>query len=212
MSTQIDTQLFGIIHDAVRRDLGRIFDALATRTPPAARRRAALADHLTWTLRFLERVHVSEEAYLWDLTCRRDPSATSLLRELAAGHVRVHHAASAVEHAAHAYQISEATSVRDDLRGALERLCTILLPQLDREEAVVAPIVATTIADIEWNTWLYRHLLHTDSAEELARERQWLTDALEPGRRTYARRTLRSRRCSRIRSALKQLETAPAPV
>lgn len=237
----IDTQLFGIIHDAVRRDLGRTFDALATRTPPAGRRRAALADQLTWTLRFVERVHVSEETYLWALTCRRDPSTTPLLRQLAAGHARVHHAVGAVEHVAHDYQISEATSVRDDLRGALERLCTILLPQFDREEDEVAPLVAASIADIEWNTWLYRHLLHTDTADELLRERQWLTDALEPGRRAYAKRTLRTHRsisrpafalphrqrtrllrgsqtvsnqrphCSRIRTALHRLETTLTP-
>ena len=239
-SHQIDTQLFGIIHDAVRRDFGRSFDALATHTPLFAEQRAAVADQLSWTLYFLERVRVSEEVDLWPLACRRDPSAAPLLHHLAAGHARVHHAASAVEHAAHVYRNSDDTSVRDDLRGALERLCTILLPQLDREETEVAPIVAANIADTEWTTWLHG-LFRTETAGEFARERQWLIDALEPVRRTYATRTFPTHRyicrppfalpysqlarhlrrnrtapskpwqCSRIRIALHQLENRTYP-
>ncbi|GAF46466.1 hemerythrin domain-containing protein [Rhodococcus wratislaviensis] len=186
----IDPHLIGIIHDALRRDLGRTFDTLSTRAPLGARRRAALADHLTWTLTFLERHHTTEETYLWALARRRSQPAAPMLHQLTTGHARIHHAASAVEHAAHIYHASDAATVRDDLRGALERLCTILLPHLDREETDVTPILAATITDTEWDTWLHHHLLHTTRPAELARETYWLTDTLEPERRAFTTRLL----------------------
>jgi len=185
----VDTELIGIIHDALRRDLGRTFDALSSRAPLGARRRAALADHLTWTLTFLERVHITEETYLWPLARQRTASAAPLLDQLTLGHARIHHTAETVEHAAHAYQRSGAVSVRDDLRGVLERLCTILLPHLDREETELAPILAATITDIEWKSWLH-HVFHTTRSAELARETYWLTDTLEPERRALTTRIL----------------------
>lgn len=185
----VDTQLKGIIHDALRRDLGRTFDILSSRAPIGAHRRAELADHLTWTLAFLERVHTTEETYLWPLARQRTASAAPLLDQLSIGYARIHHTAETVEHAAHAYQRSGAVSVRDDLRGALERLCTILLPHLDREETKLAPILAATITDTETNTWLH-HLVHTTGPVELARETYWLTDTFDAERRAFTTRLL----------------------
>ncbi|MDF3311118.1 hemerythrin domain-containing protein [Rhodococcus sp. T2V] len=185
----VDTHLIGIIHDALRRDLGRTFDALSSRPPLGARRRAALADHLTWTLAFLERHHTTEQTCLWPLARQRTPSAAPLLDQLTLGHARIHHAAETVKHTAHAYQRSGAVSVRDDLRGALERLCTILLPHLDHEETEFAPILAATITDIEWKSW-FHHVFRTTRSAELARETYWLTDTLEPERRALTTRLL----------------------
>ncbi|PBC35506.1 cation-binding protein [Rhodococcus sp. ACS1] len=186
----VDTQLIGIIHDALRRDLGRTFDTLSSRAPLGARRRAALTDHLTWTLAFLERHHTIEETYLWPLARRRAPTTAPQLHQLTTGHARIHRAAETVEHAAHLYHDSDAATVRDDLRGALERLCTMLLPHLDREEIDITTILAATITDTEWNTWLHHHLLHTTRPAELARETYWLTETLEPERRAFTTRLL----------------------
>lgn len=178
----VNTQLISTIHDALRRDLGRTFNILSTRTPLGARHRAALADHLIWTLNFLERHHTTEEEHLWPLARRRAPT-TPLLHQLSIGHARIDHVTGTVTTASRAYRHSDTPQVRDDLRGALERLCTILLPHLDREETELSPILAATITRDEWNTWLH-HLLHTTHPAELARETYWLTDTLEPERRT----------------------------
>ncbi|SEB41913.1 hemerythrin domain-containing protein [Rhodococcus jostii] len=186
----VDTQLIGIIHDALRRDLGRTFDTLSIRAPLGARRRAALADHLTWTLAFLERHYTTEEECLWPLARRRAPTSAPMLHQLTTGHARIHHATGTVTTAVRVYRNSDTPRVRDDLRGALERLCTILLPQLDREETELTPILATTITDTEWNTWLQHHLLHTTRPAELARETYWLNDTLDPERRTVTTRLL----------------------
>ncbi|QHE72651.1 hypothetical protein [Rhodococcus sp. WAY2] len=67
----IDTRLINIVHDAIRRDLGRTFDTLSI--PIDVRRRALLADHLLWTLAFLRRHHASEDANLWPPAGRRSP-------------------------------------------------------------------------------------------------------------------------------------------
>lgn len=186
----VDTQLIGIIHDALRRDLGRTFDTLATRTPPGAYRRAALADHIVWTLRFLWRHHANEDQGLWPLVRQRNPSAAPLLDELTSGHARIALAVRAVERAADSYRHSGAVSVRDDLRGALERLCTLLLPQLDREADEVMPLVCASVTSAEWDDWLHRYLIETTSTAERARELHWLIDALEPERRVYTTRTI----------------------
>lgn len=192
----VDTKLIGIIHDALRRDLGRTLDALSTRTPIDAARRAALADHLTWTLAFLRHHHTSEDENLWPPVRQRSPSATPLLDHMTSNHARIHRAATAVEHAASAYRHTDATAARDGLRGALERLCTVLLPQLDREEHHAAPLAADTLTPHEWATWLHHHPLGTTSPTQLTRETYWLTDTLDPPRRHYLTRRLRPRRRS----------------
>ena len=48
-----DTRMMGVVHDALRRDLRRTRDVLASgRRPPAGQRRA-VADHLRWMVQFL---------------------------------------------------------------------------------------------------------------------------------------------------------------
>lgn len=195
----VDLQLIGIIHDALRCDLGRSFDTLSTRTPLGAHRRAALAEHLTWTLAFLERHHTTEEAYLWAPARQRSPSAVPLIRQLTTGHARIHHAAGAVVHAS-SCRLPDTPEVRDDLRGALERLCIILLPHLDREETELGPILAATITNTEWSAW-HRQLFHTTGPSEFARENHWLnetrilTPILEVARQTFWIRSQDSAPC-----------------
>ncbi|MFD2157188.1 hypothetical protein ACFSUH_43870 [Rhodococcus jostii] len=141
----VDTQLIGIIHDALRRDLGRTFDTLSIRAPLGARpprrtrRPPDLDPGLPRTpLHHRRGVPVAARP-------PRAPTSAPMLHQLTTGHARIHHATGTVTTAVRVYRNSDTPRVRDDLRGALERLCTILLPQLDREETELTPILATTI-------------------------------------------------------------------
>ncbi len=84
---------------------------------------------------------------------------------------------------------------RDDLRGALERLCAVLLPQMGRDEDEAAPIVAATITSAEWDAWIH-DLLRTNSLAELIWERLWLTDGLDTERRAITAHAFRV--CHRV--------------
>ncbi|QHE73544.1 hemerythrin domain-containing protein [Rhodococcus sp. WAY2] len=202
----IDTRLINIVHDAIRRDLGRTFDTLSI--PIDARRRTLLADHLRWTLAFLRRHHASEDTNLWPPAGRRSPSAKPLLDELTNDHHRVHHAASVVELAVCDYRDSGTVTAREYLRGALERLCVVLLPQLDREEDEAAPIVAATITSAEWDAWIYE-LLRTTSLVEFTWERRWLTDGLDAESRSIAADAFRI--CHRVIPAQRLDPDSPPP-
>jgi hypothetical protein len=48
-----DTQMMGIVHRALRRDLLRTRDALTAELYPQGRRRQALGEHVVWMMEFL---------------------------------------------------------------------------------------------------------------------------------------------------------------
>jgi hypothetical protein len=45
-----DARLMDIVHEALRRDLGRTRQALNATPPPAMRQRQAIAEHLGWMM------------------------------------------------------------------------------------------------------------------------------------------------------------------
>ncbi|WP_159927792.1 hypothetical protein [Rhodococcus sp. WAY2] len=88
------------------------------------------------------------------------------------------------------YRDSGTVAAREYLRGALERLCVVLLLQMDRDEDEAASIVAATITSAEWDAWIYE-LLRTTSLAELTWERRWLTDHLDAESRSIAAHAFR---------------------
>ncbi len=57
-----DTRMMGgILHDALRRDLGRARTVLTAPTPPAQSQRIAVADHLLWMMDYLRYHHRTED-------------------------------------------------------------------------------------------------------------------------------------------------------
>ena len=74
-----DTRMMGIVHDALRRDLGRL-RAVLTGAPPGADQRAALGAHLEWMLDFLHEHHHGEDAGLYPLVLAKNPAARDTAR------------------------------------------------------------------------------------------------------------------------------------
>lgn len=182
--TPPDTQLIGVVHEALRRDLGRSFEVLASARTQHSVNRIALADHLIWMMQFLRDHNSGVDDVLRPIVQHSKPAAGVLDRTVAE-HLRIGRLISRVEHAARRYHDSDNTSVRDELRGSLERLCVVLLPQLAIEEEKVVPVVANTVTAAEWHEWEQDYCLPHASRRERRRTARWTIDCLDPERRSH---------------------------
>ncbi len=97
-----DTRTMGIVHSALRRDLERTRVALTTAPYPDGARRRAIGDHLLAMLHFLHVHHHGEDAGLWPMVQRKDPSTVPLLERMERDHEQIAPAISALEEAADA--------------------------------------------------------------------------------------------------------------
>lgn len=171
-----DTNMMRIVHDALRRDLRRARTALISTPPPDARQRRAIADHLRWMMAFLEAHHRSEDDGLYPVVRDRDPSAAALLDEMERDHRAVAAAST------HLDDVATNTDDADpaNLVEAIDDLCGVLLPHLEREEAEAMPIVSRVVTNAEWQAIEQRHNLDGKSMAQLAREGHWLIDDASP--------------------------------
>lgn len=174
-----DTRMMGIVHEALKRDLRRTREVLATSPPPLGRQRVALAQHVTWMLEFLHRHHSGEDAGLWPLIRRRNPAAAELLDSMEADHARIAPAAEAAAAAAREYVATTTDPPRTSLAEALDTLLDVLVPHLDREVAEAMPVVTATITNQEWDAIEQEHFLKGKSLRELALEGHWLIEGID---------------------------------
>lgn len=176
-----DTRMMGILHDALRRDLGRARTVLTASIPPADSQRVALADHLIWVMEFLRLHHRTEDEFLWPLIRRLNPDAGVLLDRMDADHARISPEIDRLRDAARAYRTDGSPQARDAVIAALDGLEATLLPHLRREEDEMMPVVARTITVGHWDDW--GHDIMKDRPKlELAREVPWIIDSLDDER------------------------------
>lgn len=174
-----DTRMMGIVHDALKRDLLRARHVLSTSPAPQGRQRVALGTHVTWMLDFLHAHHSAEDAGLWPLVRRRNPSAAELLDSMEADHARIAPAADATAAAAHEYTATAGDSARAQLVEALDGLLEVLVPHLDREVAEAMPVVAASITDREWDAVEKRYNIEPKTTRQLAMEGHWLLEGID---------------------------------
>jgi hypothetical protein len=84
-----DTTMMGVVHDALRRDIGRLQTSLAPPAIPGDDRRHALARHALWMMDFLHDHHRGEDEGLWPLVTGRNPQAAGLLAAMEAEHALI---------------------------------------------------------------------------------------------------------------------------
>jgi hemerythrin-like domain-containing protein len=173
VNTPADTTMMRIVHQALRRDLRRATAALRAVPAPDARRRVALARHLTWMMSFIETHHRTEDLGLYPLVRTRAPHAAALLDAMTDGHEAVATAMAAVEAASTGY--AEGEDPRR-LVGALDDLVDVLLPHLQLEEDEMMPVVSRVVTAAEWNDIEQRYQLAGKSMAQLGREGHWLID------------------------------------
>jgi hemerythrin-like domain-containing protein len=176
-----DTAMMGIVHDALRRDLDRLRTALSTEPYPTGARRTALADHVEWLMDFLHEHHTGEDTALYPLVrARADDRERALLDDMTADHERVDAAMSALRAAAAAWRAGRG---RTTVLAALEELCAVLRPHLDREEAEAMPIVSRTMSHREWRRLDHETHVAPKSFTQLGTIGHWLIDGLDRRRR-----------------------------
>lgn len=176
-----DTRIMGIVHDALRRDLRRTRAALSQPPYPGSDQRKAIADHVTWMMRYLHHHHEGEDHGLWPLLRRNAPEAGPLLDTLETDHATIAEAVVGVNAAAAKYGFNGSDQARLGLLAAVGYLEQVLLPHLEREEQDAMPMVAVALTAAEWNAWTQGFIRHKSFAE-LGEEGHWLLDGLDASR------------------------------
>lgn len=178
-----DTTMMGVVHDALRRDLGRLEIALnTTRLPIAPERRDALGGHVEWMMQFLHHHHSGEDEGLWPLLRQRVAAADEVLDRMETDHAEIAPAMTGVVAAAGRFRVDAADRARIDLLAALATLNQVLLPHLQREEDEAMPLTSATLSAAEWNAWDQKYNVRGKSLGHLAIEGHWLMDNLDPRR------------------------------
>jgi hypothetical protein len=173
-----DTTMMRIVHDALRRDLGRAATALSCRDATPAQRRA-IGGHLRWMMGFLHAHHASEDAGLYPLVRERaagDPQGLDVLDRMTRDHEAVAVEVAKVEAAAAALAESGSDDVTRATAAALDGLGVVLLPHLREEENEAMPTVSRLITAGEWDALEKVHNLDQKSMTQLAFEGHWLID------------------------------------
>ncbi len=182
MNGPADTRMMGIVHTALRRDLGRLHDVLADGRP-GPEQRAALGAHAAWMLEFLHAHHAGEDDGLYPMVLAKNPGAHELLAAMNADHKQVIPAMDAFGEAAARWTSSGTDADRVATLNALDQLTAVLYPHLEREENEMMPVVAASITHGDWHRWDQQHNIKPKSLPKLAEEGNWLLDDLDPDRR-----------------------------
>jgi hypothetical protein len=177
-----DTRMMGIVHDALRRDLGRAVAALSRAPHPDGTRRDAIGAHVAWMMRFLHLHHDGEDRGLWPLVREREPRAATILDAMHGDHDRVAPLLDACEQAASAYRRTGTDGARLALLRALEALVERLLPHLRREEDETMPVVSAAISAADWRAVDQHYFVGPKSLRQLGFEGRWLLDGLDAER------------------------------
>jgi hypothetical protein len=177
-----DTRMMGIVHDALRRDLGRARTALNGMVPPGDAQRVAIADHVLWMMRFLHMHHGAEDLGLWPLVRSLNPDAAALLDRMDADHTGLSVEINRAAATATRYRADDSPEALQGLAAAIHGLEAELLPHLRREEDEMMPIVERTLTHAQWEKLDRAWNIAPKSQGELAIEGHWLVDGLEAER------------------------------
>ncbi len=179
-----DTQMMGIMHSALRRDMVRVRILLGTPEAGEPRRRTALAEHVLWLMHVLHLHHSGEDDGLYPLVVRRNPDSADLVEQMDADHGTITPAMDRLTEAARRH-LADPSSPDDLLATALTDLCEVLFPHLEREEKVMMPVVSRSITEAEWRAWDEEFNLRPKGLRELALEGHWVLDGLDETSRDH---------------------------
>jgi hemerythrin-like domain-containing protein len=170
-----------LFHAALRRDLARTIETLATGEGRPSRRRA-LVEHLGLVLDLLHHHHTSEDEGLWPLARRRAPDLAAQLDMMEAEHASVAAAIASTRAEATRYA-AEPNLAAGGLHGAVVALRDTLLPHLDHEETEVMPRVMRALSSQDWAALARREVRHRGSLALAGTGLLWTVDGLDPDQR-----------------------------
>ncbi|TKK89846.1 hemerythrin domain-containing protein [Herbidospora galbida] len=140
-TTTPDLTAFLAFHRALRRDFGRLADALDRLPADDAPRRALIDDHTALQLRALHHHHSDEDANVWPYLRKEAPQAAEVLDTLEAEHQEMDQV------------IERLTGPRrpaGEQARDLRRLHDLLNDHLDLEEGEVVPLIREHIPAGWW--------------------------------------------------------------
>jgi hemerythrin-like domain-containing protein len=178
-----DTSMMGIVHDALRRDLDRLRNALTMAPPPEGERRQALAEHAAWMLDFLHHHHTGEDTGLYPMVRAANPQAGALLDAMDAEHTAIHPRMDQLAVAVQQWGTTGRDADRVSVVEALDALDAVLRPHLDREETEAMPVVSASITQRQWHQWDQETNIKPKSLTQLGSEGHWMLDGLDRSRR-----------------------------
>lgn len=177
-----DTVMMGVMHDALRRDLTRTRDVLASSAVLPDSQAAALGEHILFMLAFLEAHHHTEDEKLWPLVRTHNPGLGPLMDVMSQDHAAI--AAQVDQLTDSAQRFGRAPNLRDRaaLVAAIDRLTAVLWPHLDREETELMPLVAASLSAMQWQEF-ERSAKPPFATRVLAEYLNWFLEELDPVRR-----------------------------
>ena len=178
-----DMQFMNVLfHDALRRDLRRVSDALSAPASLDRERRVAVVEHLILMLDLLHHHHTSEDSGLWPLVRERAPQLGLQMDAMEAEHATIAPAIESVRKAAATYSSDGGDVARAELLQTIRDLEKRLLPHLHHEETEVMPRVMEALTSKDWSA-LARKELRSGSVATAGMGLVWTVDGLDRERR-----------------------------
>ncbi|WP_271222834.1 hemerythrin domain-containing protein [Streptosporangium carneum] len=169
-----DLVTFLVFHSGLRRDFGRLADALDRCAPGDTRRRALIDEHTALLLRALHHHHAGEDDDIWPLLRTLVPEAGPTLDHLEADHQEM----DAVIGRLAATGADAAERARD-----LRSLQTLLRAHLDLEEAEIVPLIREHISAAQWDE--IGRKVNKGQGRDLPMVAAWVVDVASPEDREH---------------------------
>ncbi|MBB2914627.1 hemerythrin-like domain-containing protein [Streptosporangium becharense] len=167
-----DVSLFLAFHAGLRRDFGRLADALDRCTPGDARRRALIDEHTAFLLRALHHHHSTEDEEIWPLLRALTSEAGAVMDRLEAEHRQMD---AVIERLSQPRRPAAAQAA--DLRA----MHTLLNGHLDVEEQEIVPLIRRHVSAAWWEDSAKRAT--KSHGRDLPLVAAWTLDSVLPAER-----------------------------
>ena len=177
-----DTFMMCVMHDALRRDLTRTRDVLASPDVLTDDQGPALAEHIGFMLAFLEAHHHTEDDKLWPIVRTHNPGLGPLMEAMGQDHAAIAAQVDQLTDAAQRLGLAPDAGSRAEAVASVDRLTAVLWPHLEREELELMPLVSATLSAAQWQDF-EKSAKPPFATRVLAEYLNWFLEDLEPVRR-----------------------------
>lgn len=169
-----DLVLFLAFHAGLRREFGRLAEALDRCDPRDERRRAVIDEHAALLLRALHHHHSEEDEEIWPLLRGLVPEATAVLDRLEADHQEMDAVIA---------RLSGPRRPAREVVADLRTLDRLLNTHLDLEESEVVPLIREHVSTAWWEESAKK--VTKSHGRDLPMIAAWVIDAAAPADREH---------------------------
>jgi len=169
-----DLTLFLAFHSGLRRDFGRLADALERADPGDQRRMSLIGEHIALLLRALHHHHTEEDEAIWPLLRDLAPGARPVLDRLEADHQEMD---AVIE------RLNATGRPVGDVCADLRLLGRLLNTHLDLEESEVVPLIREHVSTEWWEESAKKVI--KSHGRDLPLVAAWTIDMATPAQREH---------------------------